>query len=62
MLELEGATNDFKAERRIIETRHWLHQYGEPPTGLTLQEVNQRLMRGEDLPQIVIHTQEETDK
>jgi hypothetical protein len=57
LLELEGDKNDFKAERRIIETRHWLHQYGEPPMGLTLQEVNEKLMTEEDLPQIVIHKQ-----
>jgi|SRR5215831_3959574 len=59
MLELERAENDFKAERRIIETLHWLQQYGEPPTGLTLQEVNQRLMTEEHPPQIVIHTRGE---
>jgi len=62
MLELEGAANDFKAERRIIETLDWLRQYGEPPTGLTLEEVNRRLMMEENLPQIVIHKREEKDK
>ena len=41
MLELEGANNDFKAERRILETLHWLKQYGEEPKGTTLQEINE---------------------
>jgi len=62
LLELEGSNNDFKSERRIIETLHWLHQYGEPPPELTLAEINQKLMTEEDLPQIVIHKQEEQDK
>ena len=62
MLELEGANNDFKAERRIIETLHWLHQYGEPPIGITLHEIHQRLMTEEDLPHIAFNKQEEKDK
>jgi hypothetical protein len=59
MLELEGAENDFKTERRIIETLHWLHQYGEQPMGMTLQQVHQRLMTGEDLPEIAFHKEKE---
>ena len=62
MLELEGANNDFKAERRILETLHWLHQFGEQPMQLSLEEVHQRLMTEEHLPQIDIHIQEEKDK
>src|SRR5215831_5214716 len=61
MLELEGSNNDFKAERRIIETLHWLHQYGEPPTEMTLQEIHKRLMREDDLSHIAFSKQKEKD-
>jgi hypothetical protein len=36
MLEVEGATNDFQAERRILETIHWLEQFGEMPEEASL--------------------------
>ena len=49
MLELERANNDFKAERRILETLRWLKQFGEQPEGITLQEINDALFAEDDL-------------
>jgi len=31
-----------------LETLHWLRQYGEPPGGITLQEIYQRLINEDD--------------
>jgi len=31
MLEVEGANKNFAAERRILDTIHWLKQFGEIP-------------------------------
>ena len=31
MLEVEGAKKNFAAERRILDTIHWLKQFGEIP-------------------------------
>jgi hypothetical protein len=39
MLQIEGAKNDFKSERRIIETIHWLEQFGQKPKAMTLADV-----------------------
>ena len=38
MLQIEGGKNDFRAERRIIETIHWLEQFGRKPNEMTLAE------------------------
>jgi hypothetical protein len=32
MLEVEGANKNFTAERRILDTIHWLKQFGEIPS------------------------------
>ena len=55
MLELEGTGNDFKAERRILETVHWLKRYGEQPQGITLQEINESPFAEGDLRPIAKH-------
>jgi hypothetical protein len=39
MLELEGAKDNYKAERRIIETMHWLARFGNKPEGVSLAQV-----------------------
>jgi hypothetical protein len=44
MLELEGAKNDFRAGRRIIETLHWLERFGNKPEGVSLPQVLDTLM------------------
>jgi len=38
MLQIKGAKSDFKAERRIIETIHWLEQFGAKPKKLALAD------------------------
>ena len=38
MLQIEGVKNDFKSERRIIETIHWLEQFGQKPNQMTLAD------------------------
>jgi hypothetical protein len=38
MLQIEGAKSDLKPERRIIETIHWLEQFGAKPKEMTLAE------------------------
>jgi hypothetical protein len=59
LLELEVTNNDFKAERRILETLQWLNQIGEPPMGTTIQEIHRKLMMEDDLPHIEFHPEEE---
>lgn len=49
MLEVEGASNDFVAERRIVDTLHWLKQFGEMPANIPLTEVLDRLAADVDL-------------
>ena len=48
MLELEGAKNDFRAERRIIETLHWLERFGKKPEGISLAKELKSLMSAGD--------------
>ena len=43
MLEVEGDTNDFQAERRILETIHWLEQFGEIPEQTSLQRALEKV-------------------
>jgi hypothetical protein len=62
MLELDGANNDFKAKRRILETLQWLKQYGEEPLGITLQEINEELLAEGDLLTIARHEELEESK
>ena len=48
MLEMGGAKNDFRAERRIIETLHWLERFGQQPDGIPLAKELNRLMSAAD--------------
>lgn len=44
LMQLEGAHNDFRAERRIIETLDWLERFGQKPQGTSLAEVLNNLL------------------
>jgi hypothetical protein len=43
ILEVEGARNNFPAERRILDTVEWLKQFGGLPAGIPLSEALTRL-------------------
>lgn len=46
MLEVEGANNNFPAERRILDTMDWLKQFGGLPAESVLFEAFARLRAG----------------
>jgi hypothetical protein len=52
MIEVEGATNDFQAERRILETINWLEQFGEIPEPTSLKEALEKVRLLPDHQQI----------
>ncbi len=44
LLEVEGVSNNFAAERRIVDTIYWLKQFGEIPQESLLPQVLDRLI------------------